>query len=347
MVPPPLRDLLAAFSSVLLDWKIIAAAVCLAFAWSAYHVMRTDSEQAVNFSVPAPEQSRPGWEGKGLAHPSIKVPGSNAIQCYAPATGQSLGLINPASPDKIDRLINRAAAAQLTWSKTTFAQRRKVLETLLKFILDNEVDIIRTACLDSGKTRVDALFGEVLVTAEKIRWTISHGEESLKVDRRPTNLLMFYKKNEIRYEPLGVVAACVSWNYPFHNFLGPVISAIFAGNGIVVKTSEQTAWSSVYFASIARGALSACGFDPDLIQGFSSWPETAEYFTSHIGISHLTFIGSRPVSTDRAKTASFIAAVQTLIARLPDLEQSWNIGNYDGLGIYPRALHVSLLAGHR
>ncbi|CZT15669.1 related to oxidoreductase (Msc7) [Ramularia collo-cygni] len=300
----PLRDLLDASSHGLWDGRIVATAICLILAWLVYLLVRTDPEHGVDFSLPPPEQAKIGWQGKELPSPSIKVTGSNAIQCYAPATGQLISLINPATPDKIDRLIVRAAAAQSTWSKTTFAQRRKVLKTLLKFILDNEADIIRTACLDSGKTRVDALFGEILVTAEKIRWMLDHGEKSLSADGRSTNLLMFYKKNEIRYEPLGVVAACVSWNYPFHNFLGPVISSIFAGNAIVVKTSEQTAWSSVYFANIVRGALSACGFDPDVVQGFACWPETAEHFTSHPGLSHLTFIGSRPVAHAVAKSAS-------------------------------------------
>lgn len=83
-----------------------------------------------------------------------------------------------------------------------------------------------------------------------------------------------------------------------------MISSIFAGNAIVVKTSEQTAWSSAYFVNIARGALSACGFDPNVVQGFSCWPQTADYFTSHAGISHLTFIGSRPVAHAVAKSAS-------------------------------------------
>ena len=65
---------------------------------------------------------------------------------------------------------------------------------------------------------LDASFGEILVTAEKLKWVIDHGEKALRTSRRPTNLLMMYKYNEVRYEPLGVVAACVSWNYPFHNF---------------------------------------------------------------------------------------------------------------------------------
>lgn len=80
-------------------------------------------------------------------------------------------------------------------------------------MLEHQEDIARVACLDSGKTMVDAVLGEILVTTEKLKWTIDHGEAALKPERRPTNLLMMYKKNEVVWEPLGVVAACVSWKY--------------------------------------------------------------------------------------------------------------------------------------
>ena len=161
---------------------------------------------------------------------------------------------------------------------------------------------------------VDAQLGEIMVTAEKLQWTLKHGEKALRPERRPTNLLLTYKKNTVTYEPLGVVAALVSWNYPFHNLIGPVISAIFAGNGIVVKASEQTAWSASYFINIAKGALAAHGHDPDLVQAVACWPQTAEYLTSHAGISHITFIGSRPVCHKVAASAA--KALTPVVAEL-------------------------------
>ena len=82
-----------------------------------------------------------------------------------------------------------------------------------RYILDNQDHIATAACLDSGKTKVDASLGEILVTVEKLKWTIQHGKEALKPERRPTNFLMMYKYNEVRWEPLGVVVACVSWKY--------------------------------------------------------------------------------------------------------------------------------------
>ncbi|KAM0286329.1 hypothetical protein ACHAO9_008258 [Fusarium lateritium] len=253
------------------------------------------------YTVPAPKAPEPRTT---VDVPSVKVSGSSAVQCYAPATGQFLGHINPSTPAAIDRAVSAAATAQKTWAETTYEQRRAVLRSLLQHVLDNAEQIVQIACLDSGKTMVDAQLGEILVTAEKLKWTLSHGEVALRPSRRPTNFLMMYKRNTVHYEPLGVVAALVSWNYPFHNFIGPVISALFSGNGILVKVSEQTAWSSQYFTNIARGALIAHGHDPQLVQTVVCWPQTAGHLTSHPGISHITFIGSQSVAHHVAASAA-------------------------------------------
>ncbi|OTA61427.1 ALDH-like protein [Hypoxylon sp. EC38] len=253
------------------------------------------------YTVPAPKKPD---EFKILDNPTVKVSGTTAIQCYNPATGQFLGFVNPSTPAGIDRAIAQAAAAQEKWAQTTFSERRKVLRSMLQHVLDNQEQICQVSSMDSGKTMVDAQLGEIMVTAEKLQWTIKHGEKALRPSRRPTNLLMSYKKNTVHYEPLGVVAALVSWNYPFHNLIGPIISSIFAGNGVVVKVSEQTCWSAAYYTSIARGALVAHGHDPQLIQSVVCWPQTAGHLTSHPGINHLTFIGSRPVCHQVAASAA-------------------------------------------
>ncbi|KAL8931461.1 MAG: hypothetical protein Q9216_007195, partial [Gyalolechia sp. 2 TL-2023] len=289
-----------------LPWlELCIAALCIILTSRlARFFSNKDEEAPVDYVVPLPDQAKPGWTGRALEEPGIKIPGSSAIQCYNPATGQLLGLVNPATPDGIDRAIVKAAEAQEEWSKTTFKQRRKVLRTMLKFILDNQDDIATVACLDSGKTKVDAMLGEILVTIEKLKWTIKHGENALRPERRPTNFLMMYKHNEVRWEPLGVLAACKNFwltkftttSYPFHNALSPIISTLFTGSALLLKPSEQTAFSSSYFTSIARNALSACSHSPNLIQSLPCWPQTANHLTSHPGISHITFIGSHPVA---------------------------------------------------
>lgn len=78
--------------------------------------------------------------------------------------------------------------------------------------------------------------------------------------------------------------------------MGPIISTLFTGSALILKSSEQTAWSLAPFVSIARTALSACGHSPNLIQPLVCWPTTANHLTSHPSVAHITFIGSRPVA---------------------------------------------------
>ena len=86
--------------------------------------------------------------------------------------------------------------------------------------------------------------------------------------------------------------------------MGPLISTLFAGSAIVIKGSESTAWSTQYFGSIARAALLSCGHSGNLVQPVLCWPQTASHLTSHPDISHVTFIGSRPIAHHVARSAA-------------------------------------------
>src|SRR5205823_3905076 len=52
--------------------------------------------------------------------------------------------------------------------------------------------------------------------------------------------LRFTKRSYKVYEPLGVVAVISPWNYPFSLTMTNVVSALFAGNTVVLKPSEIT-----------------------------------------------------------------------------------------------------------
>ena len=60
---------------------------------------------------------------------------------------------------------------------------------------------------------IDAGMGEILTTCSKMEWLMNHGESALRDETRHSNFMLFYKKSQVIYEPLGVVAAIVSWNY--------------------------------------------------------------------------------------------------------------------------------------
>lgn len=72
-----------------------------------------------------------------LIYISSKVFNGSKILSYCPADGRMLGDpvegIKPATVDEIEAIVKRAKIAQEHWRQTTFADRRKVLRTLLEY----------------------------------------------------------------------------------------------------------------------------------------------------------------------------------------------------------------------
>lgn len=269
---------------------------------------KLEAPKKLVFSIP--DEAKPHWKGKRLYHTNIgiRVQGEpSKIQSYCPATGQYLGNYECTSRADMDHKISSAAKAQKEWKHSSFNLRKQLLRTLAQFILDNQESIARVACRDSGKTKLDASMGEIMVTLEKINWILAHGEKALRPSQRagPSSRLMALMKNaEVRYEPLGVVSAIISWNYPMHNLLGPIVAALFSGNAIVVKCSEQVVWSSNWFVDLVHAALRLLDIDESLVQLCYCFPEDADYFTSHPGLNHITFIGSKQVAQKVLQSAS-------------------------------------------
>lgn len=80
------------------------------------------------------------------------IPGNKYITSFDPATGLSLGIFVADNEQDIHGKILRAQEAQKTWRETTFTQRRRVVRSLNKWLVDNQDDCARVACRDSGKT---------------------------------------------------------------------------------------------------------------------------------------------------------------------------------------------------
>jgi acyl-CoA reductase-like NAD-dependent aldehyde dehydrogenase len=73
--------------------------------------------------------------------------------------------------------------------------------------------LIGLECSFIGPIVIDAALGEVLTTCSKMDWLLRHGEKYLRPETRSSPLILGYKKSVVHFEPLGVVAAIVSWNY--------------------------------------------------------------------------------------------------------------------------------------
>ena len=79
---------------------------------------------------------------------------------------------------------------------------------------------------------------EIGMCLTEIRHTARHLREWSKPQRVPTSLMHFPGSSRIVREPRGVCLIIAPWNYPFLLAVGPMISAIAAGNCVTLKPSE-------------------------------------------------------------------------------------------------------------
>ncbi|KAI8471381.1 MAG: Aldehyde/histidinol dehydrogenase [Monoraphidium minutum] len=190
--------------------------------------------------------------------------------------------------------IAKAKEASKMWRSSSFKQRRLLLKVLLKYIITHQEEICRVSSRDSGKTPLEAVLGEIIVTAEKLRWLISEGEAALKPEARSAGLMAFYKAARVEYVPVGVVGAIVPWNWPFHNVINPISAATYAGNAIVIKVSEHASWCASYYARIVDAALAAAGAPPGLVQFVTGYGDAGAALVAG-GVDKIVFVGSTEV----------------------------------------------------
>jgi acyl-CoA reductase-like NAD-dependent aldehyde dehydrogenase len=225
------------------------------------------------------------------------------VEAGCPSTGMRLGFVPADTANTVVDKIAAARKAQVAWAATSFADRRVVLNVLKVYVLEEQHDLCALSMIDTGKTMLDASLGEILTTLEKLRWVAAEGEKFLSPDVRSTGPATMHKLATVEYFPVGVIAAIAPWNYPLHNFFNPVISSLFAGNAIVVKPSEHTAYSSVYFARIIRRALTLCGHSPELVQVLVGGADVGAALVDG-DIDKLFFTGSTAVGHAVASAAS-------------------------------------------
>ena len=123
---------------------------------------------------------------------------------------------------------------------------------------------------ETSKPPLDALSGDVLVTLETMRYYEAHAARILR-SRRVGKPAFFFRgaRFESHFEPHGVALIFGPSNYPFQLSVIPLVTALAAGNAVVLKCSERT---PVTAALIARLCAQA-DLPPNLVQVLHDGPE--------------------------------------------------------------------------
>lgn len=146
--------------------------------------------------------------------------------------------------ERIEHLFTRQREHRFQVAATTAAQRRQKLQRLLDWIQLNQERIRAALQADFAKPPAEVDLTEIFpVTTE-----IKHARRRLKHWMRPRRVrrtvTMATSRSWIQYEPRGVALIISPWNFPFNLTLVPLVSALAAGNCMILKPSEFSAHTS-------------------------------------------------------------------------------------------------------
>jgi len=135
---------------------------------------------------------------------------------------------------------------------------------------------------------------------EATRFLLNSAQGFLRPERVPhASPAMKLKRGCLLREPWGVIGIISPWNYPFSVPAVETLTALIAGNAVVLKPSEFTPFSSLKLQELLREA----GLDPDLLQVVTGDGATGAALLQ-TDINKLIFTGSVATGKKVAQSAA-------------------------------------------
>lgn len=179
------------------------------------------------------------------------------ISTINPATGQIIKSYETTEIEQISRIVNNARTAFAKWKKKEIAERCDYIRNLAKILNKNKDQYSKVITQEMGKPIAQS-YAEI----EKCIWLcdyyIENAESFLQDQLIPTE----FRKSFVSFEPLGIVAGIMPWNFPFWQVMRFVVPTLIAGNVAILKHSSICIGSSLN----VRDSLADAGFPENVFQ---------------------------------------------------------------------------------
>lgn len=198
-----------------------------------------------------------------------------------------------ANPKELEQRIRegfeRLKVNQFTIAASDVAQRKKKLKKLHQTILNYRPQIKEALYLDFRKHPFEVDLTEIFTVTSELKHARRNLAQWMGRHSVGTPLAFFGSKSFIRYEPKGIVLILAPWNFPVTLTLGPLVSAVAAGNSVMIKPSEQTPNATYVLRQIIDEV-----FSPDEVMLIPGGIEESKLLLS-LPFNHIFFTGSSKV----------------------------------------------------
>ena len=212
--------------------------------------------------------------------------GAGRLAVDNPADGSIFAEIALADEADIDKAVRAAKSCRQAgeFAGLRPVERGRMVRAMGDYLLANCDEIATLLTQESGKPYWES----VIEIQGAARYFEYYGNQAETVEGRSIPLGSGYFDFTI-YEPIGVSAQIIPWNYPIEMTARGIAAALATGNACVVKTPELDPLSSYYLAKageaagLPQGALNIlCGYGH----------QAGAALTSHPDINQIVFTGS-------------------------------------------------------
>ena len=207
--------------------------------------------------------------------------------------------LNTTGTARLRPLFDTQYTASRTQIDVPLALRRDRL-LRLRALLDDHGEALARAVQQDFGVRSPQLteVADIFVLRALLSHTLRHLARWMKPQRVRTPIYLMPARAWVQRQPLGVVGVIAPWNYPVQLSLGPLITALAAGNRVMLKPSELTPHTSALLAELLGRA-----FTPDEVCVVQGDGELAAAFAA-LPFDHLFFTGSTAVGRKVAQAAA-------------------------------------------
>jgi len=153
-----------------------------------------------------------------------------------PATEEIIGKASKASPADVDKALKSAEKGFLIWKKTPPWQRAYIIRKIADLMRKKSEILAKWLTLEVGKPFTEAL-GEVSGAADIFEW---NAEETKRIYGQTVESRFENTRVHVYYQPIGVVAALVPWNFPIILSARKISTALAAGCSVICKPDVIT-----------------------------------------------------------------------------------------------------------
>ncbi len=254
---------------------------------------------------------------------------SRQLEVINPATGKVFARCPAATRVELDQAVAAARAAAKSWSQTSFDERRILIKKFSKVLQANKDVLGHLLTMEQGKPLSQA--------AEEIARAGIQSEGIVQISIEPEVITDNAERHiELHYVPLGVVGIITPWNAPINLAVGPLVSALYTGNTVVLKPSPYTP-----LCTLKLGELIKDIFPAGVVNIVAGGDELGQWMTEHAGIDKISFTGS--VATGKKVMASAAGTLKRVTLELGGNDAAIVLDDVDVEDIAPKLFFAAFV----